>query len=150
MGQTIFPVLVEWLLSDLCFGREERPRMLIMSVKAIVPKMTYQVKVTAMGCMMVWDVIGQYTPIHVENVEGVEVPYWLLVWPPVAERGWRFMKVFTIRSRGKGCKMWLRCVINVPIDEGAKGKCHAKESDRNMERITIAVVEGIKEVARRN
>ncbi len=83
--QSTSTALVEWLFNGLLYEQME-PRKVIMSLKVLVLKMTYQAKVSAVGCMMVWDVIGQYTPIHAKGAEGVEVPHWLFVWPLMAAR----------------------------------------------------------------
>ncbi len=54
--------------------------------------------------------------------------------------------MITIKGHGKRHKGRSHCVINIPIGQGAKRKCHGTGGDRDMETITIEAEEGMREV----
>ncbi len=144
--------IVGLLLYVMSVGCVELAMMLLMTVKVTMLKMTHQEKAAAAQCAKVWDATGQYTPNQVYTMEVKRIPYWLTVWPRMAERGRRLAVDLTFMIKGFGMrrKMGFLRAIGITTMQDATGRSIVRDAYRDAKKLVIVTAESIKEVKRLN
>ncbi len=85
------------------------------------PMMTYQAHKTTEGHMILWEVIGPFTPGHARGAEDGRTDYWQVVWPLVTVRKEGVMDGIMIVNGGNGPGKKPHLVANITLPQRGMG-----------------------------